>query len=322
MAEQRSSVFKAGRVTAMTVGFVLGLFALTACVSPSSEAPPNLEDVETDSSTVAVSPDAVEVKELSFLDSLENCGLDFSVEPIISDLATGVGELSQGTVAVLDDTYLVVDISTTWDSEGVSQISLACLFAELEITESFASAIAAEAEKQELNSKLVATGSQDFMANLSGLDQQLANYLSQASTNAAWNSERNKFLGVLQSTYSKSCSDPEKWPGDSYLCGNQRDFTSWIKNIGCRDKDYSPKKPYCGGTENWNEAWLLPLRPTFELEIDALESSIEDVRKSAADAEELENGGGVLFTRVNGELSQAWAFGQGGNLFLVLTSQR
>tara|TARA_B110000503_G_scaffold141753_1_gene236236 strand:- start:2311 stop:3273 length:963 start_codon:yes stop_codon:yes gene_type:complete len=304
----------------ITAGLIASLLTLSSCMQAPSQSESSVSDVGPSDSANESTLDAEANVASLFLSSLEGCGLTFTNDLANGDPVSYFRDMDAGKVAIIDGRYLALDISTSWDLQGISQISLACMFAELGIVDSFASAISAEAEKQENNSQLVATGSAGFAANSDELAAKLEGYVSEAAANSAWNSDRNNFLGVLQSTYARECSDPEKWPGDSYLCGNQRDFTIWISNIGCVTEDYSLKN-YCGGTAGQSSTWVLPLRPTFENEIETLRSSIQEAEGAESNAQVLESGDGLLFTQLNGELSQAWAFGKSGNLFIVFKSQ-
>jgi hypothetical protein len=258
-----------------------------------------------------------ESKSASILaDSLEACGLRVFEQEESTALATPLTELSSDNAVLIKGKYLFVAHKNKWSKKGLSNVTLSCLAGELAISSTLISAIREDSELQKKKAMAYARVGVDVSQDGTSLNLAKDQLTSKALPNISWNSQIAAYEVNLRNRFAAICSDPIKWPGDTYLCGDSYSFWDWVSYEGCSNGTFCTEKDGYSGTNN-----LKPSRPVYSAQIKAIDRAILIESSSDSSLVKMEKKLGIKFTPIGESLSQGWFYSNEGNLVMVIKAR-
>lgn len=246
----------------------------------------------------------------SVADALEACGQEAVILTDPANLAPEISKLGASNGVVVNGTYLFLGLKTKWNKSGLGNVALACVSNELKITSATVAAIKADAEEQKSKAKAFASRSVDLAGDAKALKARKASLLAKAEANGNWNSQLASYTSSLRGRYAGQCSDPNVWPGDTYLCGNNEDFSYWISMEGCKNPSF------CSSDGTYYH--LAGKKSDLQKEVALLDAAINNAESDKSFEAKMESALGLKFVPIGSGLSQSWLFTDAGHLVLVL----
>lgn len=248
-------------------------------------------------------------------DSLVACGLRVFEQEEPTELALPLTELNSDNAVLIKGTHLFVAYKNKWSKKGLSNVTLSCLAGQLEISSSLISAIREDSDLQKKKATTYARLGVDVSQHDANLNLAKDQLTSKAAPNISWNSQIATYQVGLSNRFAAICSDPIKWPGDTYLCGDSESFWDWVAYEGCSNRTFCTEDGYSGRNN------LKPSRPDYSAQIKAIDRAILIESSSDSPLVKMEKKLGIKFTPIGESLSQGWFYSSEGNLVLVIKAK-